>query len=165
MFTGVMVESSLNCSLLVLILYPIIVKPGRIEILNEAGCPFFAGNAQISSFRFFLATVTVRPQPAPMGLPTRVDAKAFWHYKNPMKILWDEPKGLANLDKHKLDFSDLTLDFFIASVVIPAKNQRAKAVGRFGKRAIVVIFKNLGSEAISVVSMRPANPKEKRILQ
>ena len=97
--------------------------------------------------------------------PTRVDAKAFWHYKKPMKILWDEPKGLANLDKHKLDFADLTLDFFIASVVIPAKNQRAKAVGRFGKRAIVVIFKNLGSEAISVVSMRPANPKEKRILQ
>jgi len=26
-----------------------------------------------------------------------------------MKVLWDEPKRLANLDKHGLDFADLSI--------------------------------------------------------
>jgi uncharacterized DUF497 family protein len=29
-----------------------------------------------------------------------------------MKIVWDEPKRLANLDKHGLDFADLNETFF-----------------------------------------------------
>jgi len=28
-----------------------------------------------------------------------------------VKIVWDEPKRLANLDKHGLDFADLDLGF------------------------------------------------------
>jgi uncharacterized DUF497 family protein len=31
-----------------------------------------------------------------------------------MKIVWDEPKRLANLDKHGLDFADLNETFLIA---------------------------------------------------
>jgi uncharacterized DUF497 family protein len=29
-----------------------------------------------------------------------------------MQIVWDEPKRLANLDKHGLDFADLNETFF-----------------------------------------------------
>jgi uncharacterized protein len=31
-----------------------------------------------------------------------------------MQILWDEPKRLANLDKHGLDFADLNEAFLTA---------------------------------------------------
>jgi len=29
-----------------------------------------------------------------------------------MKIIWDEPKRLANLAKHRMDFADLNETFF-----------------------------------------------------
>jgi uncharacterized DUF497 family protein len=34
-----------------------------------------------------------------------------------MKIVWDEPKRLANLDKHGLDFADLNETFFENALV------------------------------------------------
>lgn len=43
-----------------------------------------------------------------------------------MKIIWDEPKRIANVEKHGLDFTDLSLEFFLASLVVPAKNGRSK---------------------------------------
>ena len=48
-----------------------------------------------------------------------------------MKIVWDEPKRLANLEKHGLDFADLNEAFFDNAVVIPShnKNRRWIAVG------------------------------------
>jgi uncharacterized DUF497 family protein len=36
-----------------------------------------------------------------------------------MKIVWDEPKRLANLDKHGLDFADLNETFFDTALVLP----------------------------------------------
>lgn len=63
-----------------------------------------------------------------------------------MKIVWDERKRLANLDKHGLDFSDLTVDFFLAAVVRPAKLGRLMAIGRLNDGTIAVIFLRLGSE-------------------
>ena len=78
-----------------------------------------------------------------------------------MKIVWDEPKRQANIAKHGLDFADLDLDFFVTAGVIPAKDGRYKAVGQLNGGVVIVVFAPLGSEAVSVVSMRPASRKER----
>ena len=81
-----------------------------------------------------------------------------------MIIVWDEPKRLANLDKHGLDFAALTLDFFLGSLVVAARSPRFKAIGVLGPdAAVVVVFAPLGAEAISVVSMRAASARERRL--
>ena len=82
-----------------------------------------------------------------------------------MKILWDEPKRLANIDKHGLDFADLTLDFFLNSIVLAAKSGRYMAIGRISEKKTAVIFIKLGREGVSVISMRPASRSERKMLQ
>jgi len=81
-----------------------------------------------------------------------------------MKIVWDEPKRLANIDKHGFDFADLTLDFFSASLIVPAKKNRVMAIGRFKDRIIAVVFAALGAQGLSVISMRPARKDERKLL-
>jgi uncharacterized DUF497 family protein len=80
-------------------------------------------------------------------------------------ITWDEPKRLANLDKHGMDFAALSADFFADALIIPAREGRCKAVGELADGTLVVIFALLGSEAISLISMRPANQRERRMLE
>ncbi|WP_371932964.1 BrnA antitoxin family protein [Bradyrhizobium sp. CCGUVB23] len=46
-----------------------------------------------------------------------------------MKIIWDEPKRLANLGKHGMDFADLNEKFFDTAVVLEAKRDRYRAIG------------------------------------
>ncbi|MBL8571436.1 MAG: BrnT family toxin [Phreatobacter sp.] len=78
-------------------------------------------------------------------------------------IVWDEAKRLANLTKHGLDFADLTLEFFLDANVVAAKDGRFKALGEFnGEMVVAVVFRPLGTEALSVISMRPASRKERR---
>ena len=85
--------------------------------------------------------------------------------RRPMKIVWDEPKRQINLDKHGLDFADLTIDFFEAARVEPAKQDRFLAVGELnGVAVIAVVFRPLGAEALSVISMRPASRYERKQL-
>ena len=80
-------------------------------------------------------------------------------------IAYDEHKRQANLAKHGLDFADLTEDFFLSAMVIPAHHDRFMAIGEFeGQIVIAVVFAPLGSEAISVISMRPASRKERKLL-
>lgn len=81
-----------------------------------------------------------------------------------MRIVWDEPKRLANLDKHDLDFADLTPAFFEEAMIVPARDGRLAAIGRLGNGTLTVIFFQLGSEAISIISMRPASVKERSVL-
>jgi uncharacterized DUF497 family protein len=81
-----------------------------------------------------------------------------------VRIVWDEPKRLSNLDKHEMDFADLTIDFFERAALYPAKGGRTMAIGTVDDEVVTVIFGRLGSEAISVVSMRIAGVKEKRLL-
>jgi uncharacterized DUF497 family protein len=81
-----------------------------------------------------------------------------------MKIVWDEPKRIANLSKHGIDFADIPLEFFENAFVGRAKNDRLFALGRLDK-VIVVIFATLGTEAISLVSARPANRKERKAIE
>jgi uncharacterized DUF497 family protein len=81
-----------------------------------------------------------------------------------MRIVWDEPKRLANIAKHGLNFADLTLDFFSGAYVDRVRDERLQAIGLFQGRPTVVIFALVGSEAWSIVSMRAASRKERRRL-
>lgn len=80
-----------------------------------------------------------------------------------MKIIWDEPKRLTTLEERGMDFATLTVEFFAASQIEGTRDGRFKAVGFCGEDLIAVIFKPLGSEALSVISMRRASRKERRI--
>ncbi|QCI67736.1 BrnT family toxin [Phreatobacter stygius] len=82
-----------------------------------------------------------------------------------MDIIYDEAKRRQNIEKHDLDFAELDMSFFASSIVVPANSGRSMAIGEFqGQMIIVVVFKPLGSEALSVISMRPASRKERSIL-
>jgi uncharacterized DUF497 family protein len=80
-----------------------------------------------------------------------------------MRILWDEPKRRQNLAKHGMDFAELDLEFFASATIAPAKGARSLAVGKLHDLIIIaVVFLPLGSEAVSIVSMRPASRKERK---
>jgi uncharacterized protein len=84
-----------------------------------------------------------------------------------MKFVWDERKRLANLDKHGLDFEDIVLFDWDHALVEPSRPDhegklRFKAIGYFRDGTAVTIFALLGSEAISVISFRPAGPRERK---
>ena len=81
-----------------------------------------------------------------------------------LMIVWDEPKRDLNLSKHGLDFADLNEEFFLASVVVPAKEGRHMAIGHLADGTIAVVFVTLGTEGVSVISMRPASRKERSLL-
>jgi len=78
-----------------------------------------------------------------------------------MAIVWEESKRRSNLAKHGLDFADLDEGFFLSSMVVPAKGGRHMAIGRLADGVIAVVFAVLGSEGVSVISMRPASRKER----
>jgi uncharacterized DUF497 family protein len=72
---------------------------------------------------------------------------------------------LANLDKHGLDFAMVDVDFFADAFVVAGAAGRFKPVGRIGGTlAVAVIFAPLGQEAVSIVSLRRANRKERAYL-
>lgn len=82
-----------------------------------------------------------------------------------MEITYDEPKRQTNIAKHGLDFADLTIGFFEGAVVFETVNDRLMAIGEFqGRIIIAVVFRPLGTEALSVISMRPASRKERSLL-
>ena len=80
-----------------------------------------------------------------------------------MKIVWDEPKRLANLEKHGLDFADLHETFFDNALVIPSHNASKRWVGVNIRGVIVVVFARLGREGASIISMRPASRNERKL--
>lgn len=77
---------------------------------------------------------------------------------------WDEPKRAWTLAERGLDFADLDEAFFLDAVVFPARNGRLKAVGRLGDAVLAVIFVPLGTQGLSVISMRVADRKERALL-
>jgi uncharacterized DUF497 family protein len=72
----------------------------------------------------------------------------------------DERKRIANLAKHGLDFADLTLDYFLSATNRPAHSGRRSAIGHMRGGVVTTIHYRLGSEALSVVSLRRSNKKE-----
>ena len=81
-----------------------------------------------------------------------------------MLIFWDEPKRLANIAKHGFDFAHLNESFFLSSVVVPVRDNRFMAIGRMDDGTIAVVFSHLGSEGLSVISMRRADRAERSLL-
>lgn len=79
-----------------------------------------------------------------------------------MKIVWDEPKRLANLDKHGLDFAQLTEGFFEDALIVPSRRNRFRGIGLNNNGVICVVFAKMGREAVSVISMRPASGSERK---
>jgi uncharacterized protein len=81
-----------------------------------------------------------------------------------MRLIYDETKRLTNLAKHGFDFADLDVEFFASAKVISAKGDRFMAISEFQEVVIVaVLFRPIGSEALSIISMRPASTKERRL--
>lgn len=81
-----------------------------------------------------------------------------------MKIVWDEVKRQSNLAKHGLDFASLAVEFFEAAHVEAARNNRFLAIGELdGVAVVAVVFRPLGVEALSVISMRRASEKERSL--
>ena len=78
-----------------------------------------------------------------------------------MIITWDERKRLSNIDKHGLDFAALPMEFFEQAQLGRAKKGRFFALGRLHGGVVVVFFASLGTDAISVISMRSASKKER----
>jgi uncharacterized DUF497 family protein len=81
-----------------------------------------------------------------------------------MKIAYDEAKRTSNLNKHGFDFADLDMAFFEGSVIVPGKVGRWMAIGEFADTIIAVVFAPLGAEAVSIISMRHASRKERKVL-
>lgn len=88
----------------------------------------------------------------------------------PLKIVWDEPKRQANLAKHGLDFADFEEGFDFSSAVPvearPSRTGRARfqLIGWLhGELVVVAVVSPLGWEALSLVSLRRANEKDRII--
>lgn len=81
-----------------------------------------------------------------------------------MIIVWDEPKRASNLTTHGFDFAHLNAEFFLSAHIVPARAGRHKAIGMLADGTIVVIFAALGTEGLSVISMRRANAKERKLI-
>lgn len=82
-----------------------------------------------------------------------------------MKIIWDDLKRQANIDKHLLDFADVVRFDWRTAKISQARSDTdgrpgLKAVGHFDHKISVVIFSLLGTEAMSVISFRSASAKE-----
>lgn len=82
-----------------------------------------------------------------------------------MKIVWDEPKRRANLDKHEMDFADLNETFFDNALVLATYRNRWRAIGINIRGVVSVIFATRGTEAISIISMRQASKKEREFYE
>lgn len=86
-----------------------------------------------------------------------------------MVIVWDEPKREANLAKHGLDFAAFQAGFDFDTAIVEqgevdrAGPQRFKLIGVFDDRIVVAaVVAPLGSEALSLISLRPASRNERR---
>ncbi|MCM2443135.1 hypothetical protein HGO34_25880 [Agrobacterium vitis] len=81
-----------------------------------------------------------------------------------MKIIWDEPKRLANLHKHGFDFANV-VDFRWETAIIDASHSRCgKAIGYYADGTAVVIFAKLGPDTMSIISFRQASAKKREAL-
>ncbi|WP_279356634.1 BrnT family toxin [Methylobacterium indicum] len=88
-----------------------------------------------------------------------------------MRIVWDEPKREMNLSKHGLDFADARDRFVFEDATIlpsyPAPDGRPRfvALNDLDGRLVAVVFSPLGTQALTLISLRPANRKERRIFE
>ena len=89
-------------------------------------------------------------------------------YNNVVKIIWDEPKRLANVATHGLDLADAEFfDWETALVVHGHRSatgrRRFRAIGRLRNDLVTLVFSPLGTEAVSVISLRRASRAERKL--
>ena len=88
-----------------------------------------------------------------------------------MRVVWDETKREINLAEHGLDFADARDRFlFEDSVVVPSypgPDGRARfvAIGVLDGLLVAAVIAPLGSEALSLISLRPASRAERRVYE
>lgn len=87
-----------------------------------------------------------------------------------MLVVSAEPKRLANLDKHGLDFAAFETGFSFdraLAVQVSASRvtgrERVMLIGTLNATLVVAaIVSPLGTEALSLMSLRPANARERK---
>jgi uncharacterized DUF497 family protein len=62
-----------------------------------------------------------------------------------------------------LYFSDLDEAFFANALFVPSRDKRWKGIGTSLAGVICVVLAKLGREGVSVISMRRANPRERKL--
>lgn len=82
-----------------------------------------------------------------------------------MRLVWDEAKRLANLDKHGFDFADAIFFGWEDAMIVRTHSRRLKAIGRFEDGMAAVVYAELGMEALSIISFRPASARERKALE
>ena len=87
-----------------------------------------------------------------------------------MKIVWDEPKRRTNLATHGLDLADAESFDWDTALVEPGHasetgRPRFRAIGLLNDNLVTLIFSPLGTEAVSVISLRPASRAERRLYE
>jgi uncharacterized DUF497 family protein len=87
-----------------------------------------------------------------------------------MKIIWDEPKRRTNMAAHGLDLADAALFDWDAALVLPGHagedgRLRFRAIGWLRADLVAVVFSPLGTEAVSVISLRRASRKERMLYE
>ena len=81
-----------------------------------------------------------------------------------MNYDWDEPKRIANIEKHAIDFWDIYSFDWDTSVRISSPRygeMRWLAIGFIRGRLHCVIYTNRGEQR-RIISIRKANPREER---
>ena len=85
-----------------------------------------------------------------------------------MRFEWDERKRRSNLEKHGLDFLDVSVVFEAPHIVVPSADsgdeERFLAIGTFEGRCVTVVY-TTRSEAIRVISFRRARHEERQKYQ
>lgn len=79
-----------------------------------------------------------------------------------MKIVNDPRKRRINIERHGYDVADLAVAFFEEATIVDAKQGRHMAIGEFGGKIVAVVFRRLGTEGLSVISMRRASRAERK---
>jgi uncharacterized DUF497 family protein len=62
-----------------------------------------------------------------------------------------------------LDFAEVTEAFLVQAVHVGVRGNRRRVVGMLGSRPVSVVYVRLGSEAVSIVTMRHASRKERSL--
>jgi uncharacterized DUF497 family protein len=85
-----------------------------------------------------------------------------------MKIPWDESKRLSNLEINGIDFVDVSDRFAFEDALIaptyPGADERSRfiAIGPLDGRLVTIVFSPLGTEALSLISVRRTSHKERK---
>jgi uncharacterized DUF497 family protein len=85
-----------------------------------------------------------------------------------MRIVWDAPKRRTNFEVHGLDLADAESFDWDTAIIVPGhpgrdNRPRFRAIGWLNDELVTVVFSPLGTEAVSVISMRRASRKERML--